>query len=264
MSKRTEAAFARCQAENRAAFIPFVMAGDPSAAATLATLNILVESGADIIELGIPFSDPMADGPIIQTAGLRALEAGMTLHGVLAIAEQFRAAHPDVPLVLMGYLNPVYVYGYETFARDAAEAGVDGIIIVDVPPEEAQEIEPVLSAKQIDFVRLIAPTSIADRLPLLAKNAGGYLYYISIAGITGAASAPAQQIAENVAAIRAHTKLPICVGFGVKTAADVKSLAPLADGVVVGSAIVKMLHDTQQDLAKVGAFVCELVAGCRR
>ena len=254
--------FARCKAANRAAFIPFIMAGDPNAQTTLKLLDSLAEGGADIIELGIPFSDPMADGKVIQEAGIRALASGMTLRGVLAIAAKFRTAHPTVPLVLMGYVNPIYVYGFETFARDAQAAGVDGVIIVDLPPEEASEIEPKLAAHAIDFVRLIAPTSVPDRLPLLTADASGYLYYISITGITGAAAAPATRIKENLSTIRNLTKLPICVGFGIKTPADVKEMADLADGVVVGSAIVKLIGETKGDVAKVAAFVRSLADGC--
>ena len=256
--------FARCKTENRAAFIPFIMAGDPDATATLTLLTALAESGADIIELGIPFSDPMADGKVIQVAGLRALAAGMTLRGVLDIAANFRAAHPSVPLVLMGYVNPLYVYGFEAFARDAQVAGVDGVIIVDMPPEEAAEIEPTLTDHAIDFVRLIAPKSVPDRLELLTHNASGYLYYISITGITGASAAPAIRIKENLSAIREHTQLPVCVGFGVKTPADVKEMAAMADGVVVGSAIVKLIGETHGDTTKVSAFVRSLADGCKR
>lgn len=254
--------FAQCRAEHRAAFIPFVMAGDPSPAISLALLNALPEAGADIIEIGIPFSDPMADGPVIQEAGLRALAAGMTLEGTLELVRAFRRTHAT-PIVLMGYLNPVYVYGYERFARDAAAAGVDGMILVDAPPEEASEIEPVLRTHGIAFVRLIAPTSVPGRLPLLVKEAQGYLYYITVTGITGAGSATPQAIQSKLAEIRATTSLPVCVGFGIKTPADVASFAGLADGVVVGSAIVRTLVETG-DVAKTAAFVRSLASGCRR
>ncbi len=263
MSRISEA-FARCKFENRAAFIPFVMAGDPDAKKTLEILDAMANSGADIIELGIPFSDPMADGPVIQAAGLRALHGGMTLKGALKLAADFRTTHPSIPLVLMGYLNPMYVYGYETFARDAAASGVDGIIIVDEPPEEAAEIEPLLRNHGIDFVRLVAPTSVPQRLPLLAKNASGYLYYISVTGITGGGAAPAKKIAENMALIRKHTDLPICVGFGIKTPEDVRAMAPLADGVVVGSTLVKLIHETSADIQKIRAFTRALADGCKK
>jgi tryptophan synthase alpha chain len=188
----------------------------------------------------------------------------MNLKKVLHMAAAFRAQNAETPLVLMGYLNPVYVYGYEAFARDAARAGVDGIILVDAPPEEAPEIEPVLRKNNIAFVRLIAPTSVPDRLPLLSKNAQGYLYYISITGITGAASATPEAIKDKLVEIRKTTGLPVCVGFGIKTAADVASFATLADGVVVGSAIVKKIAETQGDVAQVTALVQSLAHGCKR
>ena len=262
MSRITDA-FARCKSANRAAFIPFIMGGDPSPAKTSELLDALADNGADIIEMGIPFSDPMADGPTIQSAGLRALEAGTGLATILAIARTFRARH-TTPLVLMGYLNPLYVYGYEKFALDAAAAGVDGVIIVDLPPEEAAEIEPLLHQHGIALVRLIAPTSVPDRLPLLTNHADGYLYYISVAGITGAAAAPAARIANHIAQIRKTTTLPVCVGFGIKTPDDVKTMAPLADGVVVGSAIVQFIHETKGDIAAFSAFLRSLATACVR
>lgn len=253
--------FARCKAANRAAFIPFIMGGDPSLTACAKLLDALPAAGADIIELGIPFSDPMADGPVIAEAGKRALEAGATVHGILEIAKAFRAKHAT-PLVLMGYLNPIYIYGYEKFAADAAASGVDGIIIVDLPPEEAAELEPMLTKHDIALVRLIAPTSVPERLPLLTQNASGYLYYVSITGITGAASAAASDVKGKLEHIRKATKLPICVGFGIKTAADVAAMAPLADGVVVGSALVKSIHESRADVAKFSSYVRELANGC--
>lgn len=255
-------AFAKCKAENRAAFIPFVMAGDPDQPRAQAILNALPDAGADIVELGIPFSDPMADGPVIQAAGLRALHAGMTLKKVLEMAKAFRAQHAATPLVLMGYLNPVYIYGYEQFAKDAAAAGVDGIILVDLPPEEANEIEPLLSQYGIALVRLIAPTSM-QRLELLAHGASGYLYYVSVTGITGAAAAQASDVHAALKSISAVTALPVCVGFGIKTPADVKQFNAAA-GVVVGSALVKTIEDAKDDLDVVREFVTGLAAACRR
>ncbi len=256
--------FARCKSENRAAFIPFIMGGDPSLEACAKLLNALPAAGADIIELGIPFSDPMADGPVIAAAGLRALKAGATLKKILKLAVEFRKKH-STPLVLMGYLNPIYIYGYDAFARDAAAAGVDGIIIVDLPPEEAAELEPTLSKHGISLVRLIAPTSLAGRLPLLTAGASGYLYYVSIAGITGAASATAASVSEAIRAIRSSTSLPVCVGFGIKTPEDVKAMATSgADGVVVGSSIVKLIGDTCGDVAKVSTYVRALADGCKQ
>lgn len=262
MSRISEA-FAQCKAAGRAAFIPFIMGGDPTLEKTAALLDALPAAGADIIELGIPFSDPMADGVVIQAAGLRALEAGATLKGILHLVKGFRANH-QTPMVLMGYLNPIYVYGYEAFARDAAAAGVDGVIIVDLPPEEAAELEPALTAHGVALVRLIAPTSVPARLKLLADDAQGYLYYVSVTGITGAGSATASSVSESIAAIRAVTALPVCVGFGIKTPADVKAMAATgADGVVVGSAIVKKIEETGADVASVSSFVHALADGCK-
>lgn len=260
---RIDVTFAACAAENRAAFIPFVMAGDPDQAAAQKILNALPAAGADIVELGIPFSDPMADGPVIAAAGLRALKAGMTLKKVLAMANDFRAANPRTPLVLMGYLNPVYIYGYEAFARDAQAAGVDGIILVDLPPEEAREIEPLLTKHSISLVRLIAPTSVPGRLAQLAQGASGYLYYISVTGITGAASATQSDVAGAMKQIKAATKLPVCVGFGIKTVDDVKRFNN-AEGVVVGSALVKKIEESPADLGAISDFVRRLASGCAR
>jgi len=263
MSRLTDA-FDQCHAQQRAAFIPFLMGGDPSLAACAALLDALPASGADIIELGIPFSDPMADGPVIEAAGLRALEGGATLSGLLKLVRDFRLKH-KTPLVLMGYLNSLHAYGYDTFARDAADAGVDGVIIVDLPPEEARGVEPTISAHGIALVRLIAPTSVPERLELLTNGAQGYLYYIAMTGITGADNtAPTARIAQHLTEIRKHTALPVCVGFGIKTPADVATLAAIADGVVVGSAIVKHAFETGADVAKFSAFVRELAEGCKR
>ncbi len=261
---RIDQAFAACKAKKRAAFIPFIMGGDPSLEVCAKLLDALPAAGADIIELGIPFSDPMADGPTIQAAGIRALAAGTTLKKILTLASEFRKKHAT-PLVLMGYLNPLYVYGYEAFARDAAAAGVDGIIIVDLPPEEAAELEPTLTKHHIALVRLIAPTSIEHRLPLLTQGASGYLYYVSIAGITGAGSATAHSVSDSIAAIRAATSLPVCVGFGIKTPADVKAMAATgADGVVVGSALVQLIAETKGDVAAFSARIGELSGACQR
>lgn len=260
---RISETFARCKAANRAAFIPFIMGGDPSLAACAKLLDAMPASGADIIELGIPFSDPMADGPVIAAAGRRALEAGASLHGILEIATAFRANH-TTPLVLMGYLNPIYMYGYEKFAADAAASGVDGIIIVDLPPEEAAEIEPALTMHGIALVRLIAPTSVPERLPLLTAHANGYLYYVSITGITGAGSATASDVHNKITEIRSATNLPVCVGFGIKTPADVAAMAPLADGVVVGSALVHHIESTNADVTRFSAYVRALADGCTR
>ena len=260
---RIAAAFAACAKDNRAAFIPFVMAGDPDQVTAQKVLNALPAAGADIVELGIPFSDPMADGPVIAAAGLRALKAGMNVKKVLEMAASFRTANPATPLVLMGYLNPIYIYGYEAFARDAAKAGVDGIILVDLPPEEANEVEPLLTEQGISLVRLIAPTSVPGRLKELATGASGYLYYISVTGITGAAAATQSDVAGAMKHIKAATGLPVCVGFGIKTAEDVTRFNA-AEGVVVGSALVKKIEESKADLNAIGDFVRGLAAGCKR
>ncbi len=260
---RIDQAFAACKEKNRAAFIPFIMGGDPSLTTCATLLETLAATGADIIELGIPFSDPMADGPTIQAAGKRALDAGASLHHLLDSVRTFRSKHAT-PIVLMGYLNPVYIYGYEAFARDAAAAGVDGIILVDLPPEEASEIEPLLAQHGIALVRLIAPTSVPARLPLLTQHAQGYLYYVSITGITGAGSASANSVAANIAAIREVTTLPVCVGFGINTPEDVAAMAAHADGVVVGSAIVRLIHESKGDANALSTYVRSLADACQR
>ena len=258
MSVRLRTTFAALKKQKRTAFIPFIMAGDPSLMRSAALLDMLPAAGADIIELGIPFSDPMADGAVIQAAGLRALAAGTTVKKVLGLATYFRLNHPQTPLVLMGYANPVAAYGYSEFARDAARAGVDGVILVDIPPEESKDIETCLKKHDISLIRLIAPTSIPTRIRTLVTGASGYLYYVSIAGVTGAKAASSAQIAASLKAIRKHTSLPIAVGFGVKTAADVKALSKIADGVIVGSAIVKTVQETKGNIRKVRRFVQSL------
>jgi tryptophan synthase alpha chain len=239
MSTRIDHAFARCREEDRAAFIPFIMGGDPNTQISQTLLDQLADAGADIIELGIPFSDPMADGPVIQAAGQRALQAGAALRTVLAQAKLFRDKNSQTPLVLMGYANPIEQYGLHAFAKDAADAGVDGLILVDVPPEESAPIEAAFAPHGIALIRLIAPTSIPNRVEALVSGASGYLYLVSIAGITGAEGAKQATISGYCDEIRKHTNLPIAVGFGIKTPADVAALQQIADGVVVGSAIVE-------------------------
>ena len=238
MSTRIAQAFARAQTENRAAFIPFIMAGHPSLETAQTLLNALPAAGADIIELGMPFSDPMADGPVIAAAGLRALEQGTKVHNVLGMVRAFRETNTTTPVVLMGYANPLFHYGYAAFAADAAKAGVDGLIVVDIPPEEAADLHAALSAHNLALIRLIAPPSIPIRLQALCEGASGYLYLISVAGITGTNTAARDKVAEYMHAIRAHTSLPVAVGFGIKTPEQVRALQGVADGVVVGSAIV--------------------------
>jgi len=230
--------FADLKRANRAAFIPFVTAGDPDAATTLALLEKLPGAGADLIELGVPFSDPMADGPAIQASSLRALEAGMNMKGVLEIVRAFRKTDSRTPLILMGYYNPIHAYGTEHFAKDAGEAGVDGLITVDLPPEEDDVLRPHANAHGIDIVRLATPTTNNARLRTVCDGAGGFLYYVSIAGITGTKSFSETDVREAVARLKSQASLPVAVGFGIKTPEQAASIARFADGAVVGSAIV--------------------------
>ena len=246
---RIHATFANLKGK-RPALVPFLMAGDPDAAACAALLDALPGAGADIVELGMPFADPMADGPAIQAAGQRALSAGAHMGQTLALARGFRARHAGTPLVLMGYANPVLKYGPDRFAYDAAAAGVDGLILVDLPPEESAQVDAAARAAGLDMIRLIAPTTPAARLPLILERAGGFLYYVSITGVTGAASADAGAVARHLAQIRAATPLPIAVGFGVKTPDDARAMARAgADAVVVGSALVTTAHEKGPDAA---------------
>ncbi len=238
---RLAATFARTAASGRAALVAFVTAGDPSPDATGAILDALIAGGADIIELGMPFTDPMADGPAIQAANIRSLAAGTTTADILAIATAFRARHADTPLVLMGYGNPMLRRGADWFAEAAAKAGVDGVICVDVPPEEDDALGPQLRAAGIDLIRLATPTTDAARLPQVLDGASGFLYYVSVAGITGLQQAKQASIADAVARLKAATAIPVAVGFGIRTPAQAADVARVADGVVVGSAIVDLV-----------------------
>ena len=234
---RLSAAFAK----GRPAMVCFVTAGDPTPSATPAILDALVEGGADVIELGMPFTDPMADGPAIQRANLRALGAGTRTADVFAIANAFRARHPDVPLVLMGYANPMLHRGSAWFADQCAGADVDGVICVDIPAEEDAALGPALRSEGIALIRLATPTTDAARLPAVLQGAGGFLYYVSVAGITGTQQASSESIAGAVARLKQDTDLPIAVGFGVRTPEQAAQVARVADGVVVGSAIVDLI-----------------------
>ena len=225
----------------RPALVTFVTAGDPAPAATGAILDALVAGGADVIELGMPFTDPMADGPAIQAANIRSLAAGTRTADILSIATAFRSRHPDVPLVLMGYANPMLRRGADWFADAAATAGVDGVICVDVPPEEDDALGPALRAKGIDPIRLATPTTDAARLPQVLDGASGFLYYVSVAGITGLQQAAQGSIEQAVARLKAATNLPVAVGFGIRTPDQAAAIGAVADGVVVGSAIVEIV-----------------------
>jgi tryptophan synthase alpha chain len=238
MTTRIDTRFAALKSEGRAALVTYVVAGDPDHATSLAIVKALPQAGADVIELGMPFTDPMADGPAIQAAGQRALGGGETLTKTLSLVRDFRADDNKTPIVLMGYYNPIYIYGVERFLTDAKAAGVDGLIVVDLPPEEDAELcLPALQAG-LNFIRLATPTTDDKRLPRVLTNTSGFVYYVSITGITGAAAPDPSRVAEAVKRIKRHTKLPVAVGFGVRTAEHARAIAEGADGVAVGSALV--------------------------
>jgi len=237
-TSRIDARFAALKAAGRAGFVAYVMAGDPSRDAALEILKGLPAAGADIIELGFPFSDPMAEGPPIQRAALRGLRAGLTLKGTLDLARAFRDGEADTPLILMGYLNPIESYGYEAFVRDAAAAGVDGVIVVDCPPEEAGPLADALDAHRVSLIRLATPTSDDARLKIIAERTTGFVYYVSVAGVTGVKEAQALSVAPAVERVRRASGLPVAVGFGVKTPERAAEIARVADAVVAGSVLV--------------------------
>jgi tryptophan synthase alpha chain len=242
MVARIDRRFERLAAERRAALVAFIMAGDPDPETSLAILKALPRAGADVVELGMAFTDPMADGPPVQAAGLRALKAGQTLRGTLGMVAAFRAEDADTPVVLMGYFNPIYVYGVEPFLRDARTAGVDGLIVVDCPPEEDDELCLPAREAGLTFVRLATPTTDDARLPAVLANTGGFVYYVSITGVTGSAAPNPGFVGAAVARIKRHTSLPIAVGFGVKDETSAGAMASAADGVVVGSALVEAVR----------------------
>lgn len=241
MSNRIDRRFEALAAQDRSALIPFVTAGDPEPEWTVGIMHALVESGADLIELGVPFSDPAADGPVIQRASERAIEKGVSLGDILGWVRDFRANDSETPIVLMGYLNPVERFGYERFAAAAAEAGVDGVLLVDCPPEEMGELGVSLSGNDVHAICLVAPTTTEERMDRIASRAAGYLYYVSFKGITGADRLDADGLARPVETLRRHCKLPVAVGFGVKDAESAAAVARIADGVVIGSALVEAL-----------------------
>jgi tryptophan synthase alpha chain len=241
---RIDKRFAALKREGRAGLVTFITAGDPDYDTSLAILKGLPGAGADVIEIGMPFSDPMADGPAIQASSQRALHAGQTMKKTLSMVKEFRAGDDTTPIVLMGYYNPIYVYPVDRFVADAAAAGADGLIVVDLPPEEDEELRPAANASGLNVIRLATPTTDAKRLPAVLANTGGFVYYVSIAGITGTAAPDIASVGAQVSRIKAHTDLPIAVGFGVKTEDQVSDLAGVADGVVVGSALVSALAGT--------------------
>jgi tryptophan synthase alpha chain len=271
MTTRIDNRFAEIRREGRAALVTFLMAGDPDAKTCAALVDALPKAGADIIELGMPFTEPMADGPAIQAAGLRALAAGQNMKKTLALVRTFRRRDDATPVVLMGYFNPIYAYGVARFLADAKAAGVDGLIVVDLPPEEDDELcLPALKAG-LNFIRLATPTTDDRRLPAVLANTSGFVYYVSIAGITGSAAPDVRKVAAAVARLKRHTRLPIAVGFGVRTASDARAIAAGADGVVVGSALVNALaasldrkgRATGRTVKAVTALVAKLARGMR-
>ncbi|OYW28694.1 MAG: tryptophan synthase subunit alpha [Caulobacter sp. 12-67-6] len=243
---RIDRRFAALKAENRAGFVTYVMAGDPDAATTLSVLKGLPGAGADLIELGFPFSDPMAEGPTIQRAAQRGLKSGMTLQGTLDLVAAFREGDQDTPVILMGYLNPVLNRGFDSFAAAAAKAGVDGLIIVDCPPEEADPLSDALEAEGIALIRLAAPTTDDARLPMVIRRTSGFLYYVSVAGVTGVKSADAADVAPAVERLRKASGLPVAVGFGIRTPEQAAAVARVADAAVVGSALVDEIESAAQ------------------
>jgi tryptophan synthase alpha chain len=272
VSTRIDRRFAALRKESRAALVTFVMAGDPDPETSLAIVRALPGAGADLIEIGMPFTDPMADGPSIQAAGLRALNAGQTLKKTIAMVRAFREGDADTPIILMGYYNPIYIYGVDRFLIDAKAAGVDGLIIVDLPPEEDDELcKPALAAG-LNFIRLATPTTDDKRLPTVLSNTSGFVYYVSITGITGAAIPDYGKVGAAVGRIKRHTDLPVAVGFGVKNADTAETIARSADGVVVGTALVdairgsldETLAATPGTVEAVAAKVRDIASGVRR
>jgi tryptophan synthase alpha chain len=271
MTTRIDRRFAALKNEGRAGLVTFVTAGDPDYATSLAILKALPAAGADVVELGMPFTDPMADGPAVQASSLRALKAGQTLGKTLDLVRAFRAGDRDTPIVLMGYYNPIYIYGVDRFLADAVSAGVDGLIVVDLPAEEDVELCVPALKTGLNFIRLATPTTDDKRLPAVLANTSGFVYYVSITGITGAATPEFGRVAQAVARIKRHTDLPIAVGFGVKNAEHARTIAQNADGVVVGSALVEAVRTsldadgkaTAKTVPAVTDLIASLAAGVR-
>ncbi|MFZ5959679.1 tryptophan synthase subunit alpha [Pseudomonas sp. QL9] len=263
---RLQTRFAELKQQNRAALVTFITAGDPGYSTSLDILKGLPEAGADVIELGMPFTDPMADGPAIQLANIRALGNGQNLAKTLKMVREFRAGNDTTPLVLMGYFNPIHYYGVEKFIADAKEAGVDGLIVVDLPPEHNEDLCFPAQAAGIDFIRLTTPTTDDNRLPTVLEGSSGFVYYVSVAGVTGAGAATLDHVEEAVARLRRHTDLPVSIGFGIRTPEHAASIARLADGVVVGSALVDKIANAESSAAAVQGVLglCrELAEGVR-
>ena len=271
MPTRIDQRFADLKAQKRAALVTFITAGDPDYDTSLKIIQGLPKAGADVIELGMPFTDPMADGPAIQAGGLRALAGGQTMKKTLKLVKDFRKGDKATPIVLMGYYNPIYVYGVDKFLVDILKAGVDGLIVVDLPPEEDDELCIPAMAAGVNFIRLATPTTDDQRAPAVFKNTSGFVYYVSVLGITGTKAPDLKSVKTNVQRLKKHTTLPICVGFGVKTAEQARTIAKTADGVVVGSALVSAVANSLDKKGKataktakaVHALVAEIAAGLR-
>ena len=267
MTGRLDTLFGKLSADNQKAFVAFITAGDPDIETADKIMAGLPAAGADIIELGMPFTDPMADGPSIQAASQRALAAGQSLSGTLDMVRRFRADNDTTPVVLMGYYNPIYIYGVERFIKDAKTAGIDGLIVVDLPPEEDDELCLPAMAEGLNFIRLATPTTDDARLPEVLKNTSGFVYYVSITGITGSAAPQKQAVADNIARIKNHTDLPVCVGFGIREPQQAADMAQIADGAVVGSALVdeiaKAAQNSSDPVAPVLALATSLAQGVK-
>lgn len=264
MSQRIESCFVNAASEGRKLLIPYVTAGDPNLDATLALMHQMVSDGADIIELGVPFSDPMADGPVIQAACERALSAGTTLSDILALVEQFRQSNTETPIVLMGYMNPVEIMGHEAFAQRASAAGVDGVLIVDLPPEEGEELIDVLKAHGLDTIFLLSPNTPDYRVKKVCDLVSGYVYYVSLKGVTGAATLDTTEVSERVSTIKSLSNVPVAVGFGIRDADSAKAVGAVADAVVVGSAFVTLVGEHGDDQSAILSSVGGLLASMRQ
>ncbi|MCU7842971.1 MAG: tryptophan synthase subunit alpha [Candidatus Thiodiazotropha sp. (ex Monitilora ramsayi)] len=261
---RLEARFSQLKADGKKALIPFITAGDPTPGITVDLMLELVSAGADVIELGVPFSDPMADGPVIQRASERALEHHVSLRDVIGMVRHFREQDSDTPVVLMGYLNPIEIMGYETFAAEAADAGVDGALVVDIPPEEGGELLDAMSDNGLDQIYLIAPTSTPERIQRICDAAGGFVYYVSVKGVTGASNLDLQAVQRKLQEIRSATDLPVGVGFGIKDAQTAAAVSQLADAVVVGSALVSRVEALAGEPEKIGGALREVLSSMRQ
>ena len=261
---RIKSRFEQLKAESKKALIPFITAGDPEPGVTVGAMHEMVKAGASIIELGVPFSDPMADGPVIQKANERALKHHVSLTMVLQMVSEFRESDNNTPVVLMGYLNPVEVMGYEFFAKAASSAGVDGLILVDLPPEEAEDVLPIFKAHELDLIFLLAPTSSEARVAQIGKLASGFIYYVSIKGVTGAARAASDEVAAKLEQIRRHSALPVGIGFGIKDAATAAEFATIGDAVVVGSALVNRVEALAETPEQIPAALFEVLASMRK